>query len=195
VPTNAFHHGNLRQELLDRAEGVLRERGIDALSLRELARDAGVSHGAPRSHFPDRAALLDALAARGFERLAELVERIAAAPTDPLESLRSLGRTQLEFSIDEAALADLMFQAKGGGPTEAVSAAAERMYAASSGVIARALSALRGEDFDVLRTTMLMASTTQGIAALVTSGRAPRELGDLLLDDALRVFVDGRLPA
>ncbi|WAP58220.1 helix-turn-helix domain-containing protein [Streptomyces sp. S465] len=57
-----FHHGNLRAVLLDQAELVLRERGIDALSLRELAREAGVSHGAPRSHFIDRNALLDALA-------------------------------------------------------------------------------------------------------------------------------------
>jgi AcrR family transcriptional regulator len=49
----------------------LREDGIDALSLRELARQAGVSHGAPRSHVIDRQALLDALAERGFNRLAD----------------------------------------------------------------------------------------------------------------------------
>ncbi|WPB88462.1 TetR/AcrR family transcriptional regulator [Streptomyces malaysiensis] len=69
-----FHHGNLRAVLLDQAEQTLREGGIDALSLRELARKAGVSHGAPRSHFVDRRSLLDALAERGFNRLADEVE-------------------------------------------------------------------------------------------------------------------------
>ncbi len=55
-----FHHGNLRAVLLDEAVAVLRETGVDGLSLRDLARRAGVSHGAPRSHFVDRQALLDA---------------------------------------------------------------------------------------------------------------------------------------
>ncbi len=47
----------------------MRERGVQELSLRELAREVGVSHGAPRRHFPDRQALLDALAEAGFARL------------------------------------------------------------------------------------------------------------------------------
>ncbi|WP_329139338.1 TetR/AcrR family transcriptional regulator [Streptomyces sp. NBC_01476] len=64
-----YHHGNLRAELLAHAERMLDESGQDGLSLRELARAAGVSHGAPRRHFADRQALLDALAAEGFERL------------------------------------------------------------------------------------------------------------------------------
>uniref|UniRef100_UPI00114CC8DF TetR family transcriptional regulator n=1 Tax=Curtobacterium sp. UCD-KPL2560 TaxID=1885315 RepID=UPI00114CC8DF len=55
--------------LLDEAVAALRESGVEGLSLRELARRAGVSHGAPRSHFVDRRALLDALAVLGFERL------------------------------------------------------------------------------------------------------------------------------
>ena len=71
-----YHHGNLRQALLDAAERTVRERGVEALSLRELAREVGVSHGAPRRHFPDRQALLDAhdeavvSAVAAFERLA-----------------------------------------------------------------------------------------------------------------------------
>ncbi len=65
-----FHHGNLRTVLLDRAEMALRTKGVEELSLRELAREVGVSHGAPRSHFIDRKALLDALAERGFFALA-----------------------------------------------------------------------------------------------------------------------------
>src|ERR1700732_2252376 len=64
-----YHHGNLRTALLVAAERTVRERGAQNLSLRELAREVGVSHGAPRRHFPDRQALLDALADAGFARL------------------------------------------------------------------------------------------------------------------------------
>src|ERR1700733_3839806 len=69
VGDRPYHHGNLRPALLAQAERTVRERGVQALSLRELARDVGVSHAAPRRHFPDRQALLDALAHDGFERL------------------------------------------------------------------------------------------------------------------------------
>ena len=64
-----YHHGNLRSELLACAERALGEGGLAQLSLRELARQAGVSHAAPRRHFADKQALLDALAQDGFERL------------------------------------------------------------------------------------------------------------------------------
>jgi len=66
-----YHHGNLRVVLLAEAERTLREDGIERLSLRDLARQAGVSHAAPRRHFADRQALLDALAVAGFLRLSD----------------------------------------------------------------------------------------------------------------------------
>src|SRR5919198_104925 len=78
-----YHHGALREALLEQAERTVRERGADALSLRELAREVGVSHGAPRRHFPDRQALLDAVAEAGFERLGvELRSALAGAGED-----------------------------------------------------------------------------------------------------------------
>src|ERR1700686_3355801 len=69
VSDRPYHHGNLREALLQAAERTVRERGVQDLSLRELAREIGVSHAAPRRHFPDRQALLDALAEAGFARL------------------------------------------------------------------------------------------------------------------------------
>src|SRR5580704_19303956 len=68
-----YHHGHLRDTLLAEAERTLREQGVEQLSLRDLARQAGVSHAAPRRHFADRQALLGALAAAGFLRLDEEV--------------------------------------------------------------------------------------------------------------------------
>src|SRR5262245_4540036 len=68
---STYHHGDLRAALLEAAGELLEEGGIDALSLREAARRAGVSHNAPYRHFPDRDALLEALASYGFDQMNE----------------------------------------------------------------------------------------------------------------------------
>src|SRR5919106_3981679 len=80
-----YHHGNLRGALLAAAERTVRERGVQELSLRELAREIGVSHGAPRRHFPDRQALLDALAEAGFARLGAELRAAVEGAGDGLE--------------------------------------------------------------------------------------------------------------
>src|ERR1051325_5994708 len=67
---STYHHGELRQVVLQAAGEILEKEGFEALSVRELARRAGVSHNAPYRHFPDRASLHAALAAEGFEMLA-----------------------------------------------------------------------------------------------------------------------------
>ena len=64
-----YHHGDLRATLLASAEEMLREKGVAALSLRELARAAGVSHAAPSRHFKDKQALLDEMATEMYRRM------------------------------------------------------------------------------------------------------------------------------
>lgn len=188
-----FHHGNLRAVLLERAEEVLRERGADALSLRELAREAGVSHGAPRSHFPDRAALLDALAERGFSRLADAIRTAAAdAPGDDhAAALRAACSAYVAFAVREGALLDLMFAAKADGPPPAVQQAAGRLFAALADVLALGVAAGAYGPDDVPRLGLLLSATVQGAAALVASGRmsGPQSAG--VIDDAIAFFLAG----
>src|SRR5215471_10104805 len=84
VPTTraSYHHGALREALLAASLQLIEAEGIGAVSLRRVARDAGVSPGAPYHHFPDRASLLAALSARGYQLLAsELAAAKAAAST------------------------------------------------------------------------------------------------------------------
>lgn len=69
-----YHHGDLRAVILTEAARLIAERGAEALSLRELAREAGVSHAAPAHHFTDRRGLFTALAAQGFTKLATALE-------------------------------------------------------------------------------------------------------------------------
>src|SRR5262249_45011275 len=111
-----YHHGRLRAALLTEAERVLREDGIEALSLRELARRAGVSHAAPRRHFTDRQALLDALAEAGFTRLAdEMHAAIGDTGGGYPARLRAAATAFVRFATRDAALTELMFTAKNAG--------------------------------------------------------------------------------
>ena len=108
-----YHHGNLRAALLDAAEQTLGQRGVRELSLRELAREVGVSHGAPRRHFADKQALLDALAQDGFERLGgAMQEALNTAGTAFDARLAALARAYVAFATEHAALLELMFAGK-----------------------------------------------------------------------------------
>ena len=85
-PTLASQIGNLHVSLLEAAEAVLAERGAKALTLRDVARSAGVSHGAPYHHFSSLNDLLAAVAQRGFEALGDAMAQAVAVP-DTLERL------------------------------------------------------------------------------------------------------------
>ena len=108
----AYHHGNLRQVLLERAWATIDGDGLDALSLRQLARDVGVSHGASARHFADRTALLDAIAVAGFERMNEALDVAAASATTFAGQLRAAGLAYIGFAVDHPAILDLMYKAK-----------------------------------------------------------------------------------
>jgi AcrR family transcriptional regulator len=189
MPDRPFHHGNLRTVLLDEAEKVLSTQGIDALSLRGLARDAGVSHGAPRSHFIDRKALLDALAERGFLSLATAMQTAADGETDYTQSLRSSGRAYVEFAVRNAALVDLMFAAKMDRPPQAVLAAAETLFTTISDIISAGVDTGAFPRNQVERRKLLLSSTMQGISTFVAAGRATPAQGDVLIDDAIDLFL------
>lgn len=108
-----YHHGDLRAALLEAAEHSLHSGGAAQLSLRDLAREVGVSHGAPRRHFPDRQDLLDALAENGYSRLGERI-RSAITSGDPGFAARVQRATSAfaHFATENPALLELMNAAK-----------------------------------------------------------------------------------
>lgn len=189
-----FHHGNLRAELLDRAEQMLREQGVDAVSLRDLARRAGVSHGAPRSHFIDRQALLDALAERGFARMTEEVTTAGAAPGTVRDRLHSVATAYVRFAVADAALMELMFSAKGERRAEPVEAAAGRMFSAFDDLFDADFREGRCTGADATRTKLLLVAALQGTAALLTSHRITRQQGDDLIDDTVDLLLEHAFP-
>jgi AcrR family transcriptional regulator len=92
-----YHHGNLRQALIDAALCQIRDSGVESVSLRGLARDLGVSHAAPARHFPTRAALFAAIAEQGFRGLAEHVVAARHPAADPLHNLRCMARAHVDW--------------------------------------------------------------------------------------------------
>ena len=105
-----YHHGHLRDALLDAAEAELAESGAEGFSLRRVAKRAGVSHAAPAHHFRDVRGLLTALAARGYGRLLEMQEaRAATAAPDAGAQLLAYGLAYVHFARENLALFRLCF--------------------------------------------------------------------------------------
>jgi AcrR family transcriptional regulator len=97
----SYHHGNLRRALLDAALVAIGEEGPEGFTLRDVARRAGVSPGAPYRHFSDKNALLAAVAAECAERLGQTMDRaVRAAGDDPLETYRATGIAYLRFAVE-----------------------------------------------------------------------------------------------
>jgi AcrR family transcriptional regulator len=105
-----YHHGDLRSALVAAAEVELVERGIEAFSLRSVAKRAGVSHAAPAHHFGDANGLLTALAAEGYRQLlATQLRREAQAAANPVAQLVASGLGYIDFAMERPALFRLVF--------------------------------------------------------------------------------------
>ena len=94
-----YHHGHLKEELLNAAIALISQVGPQGFTLREVARRAGVSHNAPYRHFRDKDELLAVVAVQGFERLNSAMKRSAARGTTPLERFRLCGRGYISFAL------------------------------------------------------------------------------------------------
>ena len=110
-PNDAHHHGDLRNALLHAARALIAEGGVEALSLRECARRAGVSHAAPAHHFHGLAGLYIALAIDGFDLLAAEMDRhTAAGGSDPEKRLAGTGLGYIAFAQANPELFRVMFR-------------------------------------------------------------------------------------
>jgi AcrR family transcriptional regulator len=115
MPSRPYHHGNLRETLLQGAVRVIAEVGPAAFTLREVARRAGVSHNAPYRHFRDKDALLATVAAQGFRELTramrEAGERPSKVPLNALEKLKQSGLAYVAFAVRRPEHFTVMFDA------------------------------------------------------------------------------------
>ncbi|MFI7617907.1 TetR/AcrR family transcriptional regulator [Nonomuraea terrae] len=188
----AYHHGNLRATLLAVAERSLRRHGADQISLRELAREAGVSHAAPRRHFADRQALLDALAETGFARLdKELRTALAAAGEEFEPRLHAIAAAYLRFATEDAALLELMFAGKHREGADRLVAAAAAPFGLMHDLIAQGQARGVLEPGDPQRVGVVLFATLQGIATLMNGKLVAPELLDGIVETAVEQFIRG----
>lgn len=191
-----YHHGNLREALLAAGERALETTGAADLSLRELAREVGVSHAAPRRHFADRQALLDALALNGFEQLgAALDAALAGAGDDFAARMHALAGAYVGFATTRPALIDLMFASKhqAGSPPE-LAEAADRAFASALAVIADGQAAGSVVPGDPERLAKIAFALLQGLVALVNNDLLDGVSPDELLAEAAERMLLGFAP-
>ena len=191
VRARPYHHGNLRSALLEAAERALARGG--ELSLRELAREVGVSHAAPRRHFADKQALLDALAEDGFERLgAEMRAAIAGARPGFRSRLSALARCYVRFATEHAALLELMYAGK--HRSESLSETADRAFAAPLAMIEEGQAAGEVVAGDVMSVAAVPWACFHGLASMANGGLLGDVPAEALVDVAVERLVDGLAP-
>jgi len=170
----SYHHGDLRSELLNAAESVLAEKGMEAFSLRTVAKRAGVSHGAPAHHFSDVAGLLTALAAIGFERFIDFQNnRQRSAKSDPVSQLAAAGLGYIDFALEHPALFRLMFSSEKPDKTN------DQLALAESSAFNKLLDDIQSvreidprTDPAIMQQVMTAWAVVHGLADLMIAGRA-----------------------
>jgi AcrR family transcriptional regulator len=108
----AYHHGDLRNALRNAARAILEEEGLPGISLRAIARRAGVSHAAPYRHFQNHETLLVELAVEGFMELQSEIATAGAGPGLIADRVPEIGAAYMRFVVRRPALARLMFGAQ-----------------------------------------------------------------------------------
>jgi AcrR family transcriptional regulator len=192
----AYHHGNLREALVAQARALLEEGGVAGLSLRGVARRAGVSGAAPYHHFRDKEALLGAVAADGFRAFTQALRRgTQSGGRDPELRLRKQGAAYVEFAVGNPALFRLMMGGEHGTgePDSELKAAGRDAFEQLRDAAAQAAA---GADQGEPRRLRLLAlwATVHGLAMLILDRRVDpasygfksvRDLAEAMLDEIL----------
>ncbi len=194
-----YHHGNLREALIQAAQDLIGAKGPAGFTIAEAARLAGVSPAAPYRHFRDAESLLAEVATRGFDAFRDrLAAALAAAPaTDPARAAETVGRAYLAFAREEPAFYAAMFEARiAREPFPDLQAAGDRAFAVLRSLAERLAGAARIQPRPpALMIALHIWSTAHGIASLF--GRAdpsrrplPMSAEDLL-EAAVLIYLQG----
>jgi AcrR family transcriptional regulator len=170
-----YHHGALRDALLEAAERVLERDGLPGLTLRAVAREAGVSHAAPTHHFGDLTGLLSELAAIGYRRFATAMEAARAAATLPMEKGLASAKAYVRYACAYPGMYGLMFRTERLDMTRpALREAADASFAG----FAEGIGAERHEQISTEALTLAQAgalthawSLVHGFSTLLLDGR------------------------
>ena len=178
----SYHHGSLREALLRAAERILQRDGIQGLTRRAAAREAGVSHAAQKNHFGDITGLLSDLAAVGFQRIAATMQAGLRETDPPGARLEAIGRGYVTFARTHPELFLLMYRSE---RLDMSRPALRDAVAASARVLYGAVGAVREENLAGTLTLTQAAhvasawSLVHGFAMLLLDGRLNRLMAHL----------------
>lgn len=177
VRSKRYHHGDLRAALLRTVGEIIAERGVAEVSLREVARRAQVSHGAPAHHFRNKAALVSAFAAQGFSEMVAAIEQLPAhreARSGP-EELAGTGKGYVRFALAHPAHFSIMFDSAELDESDpALIDAGNRAYRLLTRAIERCVREGRLRPNQVGPATIASWSLVHGFASLWVGGRLGR---------------------
>jgi AcrR family transcriptional regulator len=171
-----YHHGNLRETLVDAARFLVAEKGPQGFTLLEAARLVDVSPAAPYRHFKDRDALVAAVAERGFALFSARLTEAFTLPGEPEQRFQAMGLAYLAFAREEPGFYGAMFLAAGtpgvNGPRQDSNAFALLVEA-----VRRCLDGLAPANPDPVAVAMQVWVLAHGVASLAATGQWPRHLG------------------
>jgi AcrR family transcriptional regulator len=191
-----YHHGDLERAVLDEALALIEERGHLSFTLREIARRVGVSHTAPYRHFPDKRAVMTALAAQGGVELAAAIRAALAAAGDDLRArFLAAGFAYVRFALDRPALFQAMFSGEADPEDPRMQAAKAESFGILLGFVEEAQ---RGGAFpagDPMGLAIPIWSMHHGLATLAAAGSLEGQPGGLrgVVDGAHARLLDGLL--
>ncbi|MEO1658643.1 MAG: TetR/AcrR family transcriptional regulator [Pseudomonadota bacterium] len=194
-----YHHGNLRQEVLDCAIEMITESGVEGLSLRKVAKELGVSHAAPGHHFKSKADLLAVIVRESYDLLTStMLEEVAQHPdANGTQRLRMMGRTCMRWAVSNKARFSVMTNPDVSRFTEdAVRAALSEFV----GVVAEAIGEAKEEGFypqaSVAVLLVYAIGAANGIATVLTddlmSAALGVDVGEEAFDQLANLIVDTR---
>lgn len=172
----AYHHGDLRRALLLKAEELIEKEDVAELTLREVARQAGVTHSAPYHHFATKTDLLAAIAENGFRSLyTEQLQALGKAGPDPVKRFASLGTAYVKFAVARPGRFRVMFRANQQGWSEYahVLEAAQESFVLLTSTADEAIRAGHVEA-DLLEFVLAAWSVVHGLATLWVDGPLKR---------------------
>lgn len=162
----AYHHGNLHTALLEAARTLVDESGIEGFTLREVARRAGVSPGAPYHHFKDKAEIISALVQESLTTLDQLSREAAESKPNAPEKLRAIGVAYVTYAVTHTAEFRLMFRPELGTSLENMEPSTLPVFRVLTAVVTEL-----GETEEESRTLTIAAwSLVHGLTTLLLDG-------------------------
>lgn len=181
-----YHHGDLPNALLDAIAEIVEENDSADVSLREVARRAGVSHSAPAHHFGDKEGMLAAFCDRGYEILRSEMQaaRDHAGARDAADRIAAVGAAYVRFAVEHRPYFEVMFHSGiDADAYEDLHTCAKNALAVLMDVVAEFVHESEFGDVDLRIMAVYFWSLAHGLASLAVEGSMPPELQGLSIDD------------